>query len=57
MVVTDLRNADLIIETQANMVSDARRDTSSVPVNTDSSQEDIMRLRVSIGGTFSQVSD
>lgn len=57
MVATDLRNPDLIIETQANTVSNASRDTGSVSMSKDTLDTDIMRLRVSIGGTFSQVSD
>ncbi|KAG7667905.1 hypothetical protein Ndes2526B_g01686 [Nannochloris sp. 'desiccata'] len=54
MVATDLRNPDLIIETQANTVSNASRDTGSVSMSKDTLDTDIMRLRVSIGGTFSQ---
>jgi len=57
MVATDLRNPDFIIETQANTDSNASRDTASVSMTKTSPDTDVMRLRVSIGGTFSQVRD
>jgi hypothetical protein len=57
MVATDLRNPDDLIETQLETLSSASRDLSSVSMSKESPDTEVMRLRVSIGGTFSQVSD
>ena len=54
MVATEFRNPE---ETQINSVSSASRDPTSVNMTKESPDSDVMRLRVSIGGTFSQVSD
>ena len=57
MVATELQSPDLIEQTQANTVSSGSRDTGSVSMSKESPDTDVMRLRVSIGGTFAQVRD
>ncbi len=60
MVATDLQNPDNIIqETEAKIASNTNIQPASISVSkdTDSPDTDVVRLRVSIGGTFSQVRD
>jgi hypothetical protein len=55
MVDTDLQNPDIIQGTEVKTVSNTNVESANISASRDSPNTDVMRLRVSIGGTFSQV--
>ena len=57
MVATDLQNPEFEKSHATNTLSSTSKETHSVSMSKETPETEVMRLRVSIGGTFSQVSN